>query len=259
MVPPKRRRRRWPLQLAAVLATAGIVALGFQAWIEDRRWARLAAEIRTLRTPRADDTWSWCTSTIARTGGRTARTTPAEAFRQSYERGFRAVEFDLASPSDMTSIVELARAHPTVHWLLVHHGARRGALEPVVQALLDAPALLDRVHPVLDDPEDVVYALRVYPFPSIVYAPTEAGRQGVAAALFVRDAAIGVVVLPRETFTQEAATALAAVRARAYVSGVNDTAEARQLLGWGAAGVVTDSVPPRVICDDMLGATPTNP
>ena len=42
--------------------------------------------------------------------------------------------------------------------------------------------------------------------------------------------------------------ALAGVGARAYVSGVNDSAEARRFRDWGAVGVVTDSLPPQVTC-----------
>jgi len=73
-----------------------------------------------------------------------------------------------------------------------------------------------------------------------------------ATALFVRDAGVGVVILPRETFTREVAGALAGVRARAYVSCVNDSAEARRVQEWGAVGVVTDSLEPRVTCRQMM-------
>jgi hypothetical protein len=96
--------------------------------------------------------------------------------------------------------------------------------------------------------EDVPYALRVYPFPSVVYAPKDPQP---SVAFFVRDAGLGVVVLPRERIRHEVVAALAGVGARTYVGGVNDTAEAREFHDWGAVGVVTDSLPPKVTCRPM--------
>ena len=255
MVPPRRRRRKWPLQLAAVFATAGVVALGFQAWVEDRRSAHLAAEIRTLRAPRADDNWTWCTSTIAAARGSSdgaAGADVAGAFRQRYEQGFRAFEVALDSTLDASVVIEFASAHRTVHWLLDLRGDERATLDAFVAAARrrDA-AILDRMHPEMRQPENLAYALRLYPFPSVVYAPTDRRLQTPAMAIFVRDAAAGVVVLPREHFSREVASALAAVGARAYVSGVNDSAEAQRFHDWGAVGVVTDSLPPYVTCHQM--------
>jgi hypothetical protein len=111
------------------------------------------------------------------------------------------------------------------------------------------PGLLDRTHPVITQAEDVPYALRVYPFPSLVYAPT---NPAPSMALFVRDAGLGVVVLPRENLSREVVAALAGAGARTYIAGVNDSAEAREFHDWGAVGVVTDSLPPKVTCRPML-------
>ncbi len=72
-----------------------MVALGFKTWIEDRRWARIATEIRALRATQANDGWTWCTSTIARAGPSFDRTTSVnavEAFEQRYKGGFRVFE-----------------------------------------------------------------------------------------------------------------------------------------------------------------------
>jgi hypothetical protein len=72
-----------------------VVALGFKTWIEDRRWARIATEIRALRATQANDGWTWCTSTIARAGPSFDRTTSVnavEAFEQRYKGGFRVFE-----------------------------------------------------------------------------------------------------------------------------------------------------------------------
>lgn len=247
MVPIFHRRRRWPLQLAAIFATAGVVALGFRTWVEDRRGAQLASEIRALRTPRADDNWTWCTSTIARwtAGGGLERT-----LKKHYERGFRAFEVELGSEAEVPRLIALARTYPTAHWLLMAGGDQRATLGAYVAAAIgQMPGLLDRTHPVLSDPEDFPYVLRVYPFPSLVYAPADAAP---SLALFVRDAGIGVVVVPRERVSRELAGALAGVGARTYISGVNDSAEARQFREWGAVGVVTDSLPPQVTCRPML-------
>ena len=245
MVPRFHRRRRWPLQLAAIFATSGIVALGFKAWVEDRRSSHLAAEIRALRTPRADDNWTWCTSTVVRTGG-----DAAGALKQSYERGFRAFEVEVRTPADVGPLLDIARNYPTAHWLLVALENPRGTLGAWVAAAIGpTPGLLDRTHPVIHRAEDLPYALRLYPFPSLVYAPTDPAP---GMALFVRDAGVGVVVVPRERFTPEIAAALVGVGARAYVSGVNDSTDARQVQQWGAAGVVTDSLPPKVTCRPML-------
>jgi hypothetical protein len=243
MVPRFKRRRRWPLHLAAIFATSGIVALGFKAWVEDQRGSRLAAEIRSLRAPRADDNWTWCTSTVARaTGG----ADPAEAVRRSYQDGFRAFELVLRTPEDAGRLIEIARGYGTAHWLLV---AKRASLEASVAAAIgQMPGLLDRTHPVLSRAEDVPYALRVYPFPSVVYAPKDPSP---AIAFFVRDAGLGVVVLPRESIRREVVAALRGVGARTFIDGVNDTAAAREFSDWGAVGVVTDSLPPKVTCRPM--------
>jgi hypothetical protein len=108
--------------------------------------------------------------------------------------------------------------------------------------------LLDRTHPVLSRAEDVPYALRVYPFPSVVYAPKDPSP---AIAFFVRDAGLGVVILPRASIRREVVAALRGVGARTYIAGVNDTAAAREFSDWGAVGVVTDSLPPKVTCRPM--------
>ena len=249
MVPRFHRRRRWPLQLAAIFATAGIVALGFKAWVEDQRGSRLAAEIRTLREPRADDNWTWCTSTIAGPIAGDA----ADALKRSYDQGFRAFEVELRGPADAGPLIELARSYPTAHWLLVAPDDPRATLEAYVAAAVgQLPGLLDRTHPVISQPEDFPYILRVYPFPSLAYAPADAAP---STALFVRDAGIGVVLIPRERVSPDLTAALAGVGARTYVSGVNDSAAARQFQEWGAVGVVTDSLPPKVTCRPMLGDT----
>ena len=246
MVPRFKRRRRWPLHLAAIFATSGIVALGFKAWVEDQRGARLAAEIRSLRAPRADDNWTWCTSTVARATG---EADPAEAVRRNYEDGFRAFEVVLRTPEDAGRLIEMARGYGTAHWLLIAHGNQRATLDAYVAAAIgQMPGLLDRTHPVLSRAEDVPYALRVYPFPSVVYAPK---NPQPSIAFFVRDAGLGVVVLPRESIRREVVAALRGVGARTYIAGVNDTAEARQFSDWGAVGVVTDSLPPKVTCRPM--------
>ena len=246
MVPRIQRRRRWPLHLAAIFATSGIVALGFRAWIEDQRGSHLAAEIRSLRAPRADDNWTWCTSTVARAHG---ETDPAEAVRRSYEHGFRAFEVVLHTPEDAGRLIEIARGYSTAHWLLIAAGNQRATLDAYVAAAIgQMPGLLDRTHPVLSRAEDVPYALRVYPFPSLVYAPRDPSP---SMALFVRDAGLGVVVLPRENIRREVVAALAGAGARTYVAGVNDSAEAREFHDWGAVGVVTDSLPAKVTCRPM--------
>jgi hypothetical protein len=246
MVPRFKRRRRWPLHLAAIFATSGIVALGFKAWVEDQRGSRLAAEIRRLRAPRADDNWTWCTSTVARATGEADR---AAAVRRSYEHGFRAFEVVLRTPQDAGKLIEMARGYGTAHWLLIGDGNQRATLDAYVAAAMgQMPGLLDRTHPVLSRAEDVPYALRVYPFPSVVYAPKDPQP---SVAFFVRDAGLGVVVLPRESIRHEVVAALAGVGARTYVGGVNDTAEAREFHDWGAVGVVTDSLPPKVTCRPM--------
>jgi hypothetical protein len=247
MVPRFHRRRRWPLQIAAIFATSGIVALGFKAWVEDQRGSRLAAEIRRLRAPRADDNWTWCTSTVAR-GADPAD--PAQVVRRSYEQGFRAFEIVLPTPAHAGRLIEIARDYPTAHWLPVAAGDPRATLDAYVAAAIgQMPGLLDRTHPVITQPEDVPYALRVYPFPSLVYAPT---NPAPSMALFVRDAGLGVVVLPRENLSREVVAALAGAGARTYIAGVNDSAEAREFHDWGAVGVVTDSLPPKVTCRPML-------
>jgi hypothetical protein len=246
MVPRFKRRRRWPLHLAAIFATSGIVALGFKAWVEDQRGSRLAAEIRRLRAPRADDNWTWCTSTVARATGEADR---AAAVRRSYEHGFRAFEVVLRTPQDAGKLIEMARGYGTAHWLLIAAGNQRATLDAYVAAAMgQMPGLLDRTHPVLSRAEDVPYALRVYPFPSVVYAPKDPQP---SVAFFVRDAGLGVVVLPRERIRHEVVAALAGAGARTYVGGVNDTAEAREFHDWGAVGVVTDSLPPKVTCRPM--------
>jgi hypothetical protein len=129
----------------------------------------------------------------------------------------------------------------------------RATLEAYVAAAIgQLPGLLDRTHPVISQPEDFPYVLRVYPFPSLAYAPVHAAP---STALFVRDAGIGVVLVPRERVSRDLAAALAGVGARTYVSGVNDSATARRFQEWGAVGVVTDSLPPNVTCRPMLGDT----
>jgi len=214
--------------------------------------AQLAAEIRTLRSPRADDNWTWCTSTIAYARGsadQTAGVNAGEAFNQSYERGFRAFEVDLRTPLDVGRVIELASSHAAAHWLLHPQGDQRAMLEAVVaEARRRDGSMLDRMHPAMRRPEDLAYALRLHPFPSVAYAPTDRALQTPAMAIFVRDAGAGVVVLPRETFTREVAAALAGAGARTYVAGVNDSADARRFRDWGAVGVVTDSLPPQVTC-----------
>lgn len=246
MVPRFKRRRRWPLHLAAIFATSGIVALGFKAWVEDQRGSRLAAEIRSLRAPRADDNWTWCTSTVARTHG---EADPTEAVRRSYEQGFRAFEVVLRGPEDAGRMIEIARGYSTAHWLLVAAGNQRATLDAYVAAAIgQMPGLLDRTHPVLSRAEDVPYALRVYPFPSLVFAPRDPSP---SMAFFVRDAGLGVVVVPHENLRREVVAALAGVGARTYIAGVNDSTKAREYRDWGAVGVVTDSLPPKVTCRPM--------
>ncbi|HET8624738.1 MAG TPA: hypothetical protein VFM14_14335 [Gemmatimonadales bacterium] len=164
------------------------------------------------------------------------------------------LEVPIPTARDVAPAVELAKSHPLAHWLFAPQGEAAATLDAMAaEARQQDAAVMDRIHPVLRRPEDLVYALKAYPFPSVVYAPTDPGLQTPAIALFVRDAFVGVVVLPREQITREVAAALAGVRARVYVSGVNDSAEARQFREWGAVGVVTDSLPPEVTCRQMIG------
>jgi len=245
MVPRIRRRREWPLRLAAVFATAGVLAMGIRTWLDDRRSASLASVVRTLRAPRADDDWTWCTSTIAE--GR-------NGFVQRYDQGFRVFEVRLSTQEDVGAILDLAGQYAKAHWLLVLEPYQQAMLKAlVVEAHRRGASLLDRIHPAMRRPEDLAYALRLYPFPSVAYAPTDRQLQTPAMAHFVSSAGAGVVVLPRDVFTPQLGAALVGAGARAYVAGVNDSAEAQRLRDWGAVGVVTDSLPAQVTCDGMEG------
>lgn len=229
-----------------------------------------------------DESWTQAHRLIAHALGGLqgcSYTNSREAFLENYARGFRVFEVDLLTTSDgalvakhdwdvekrklslqefMTARVQ-GRFTPLnlddVLILLRDHGDASLVLDikdrfyPVLTEVVERaghldPNLLRRIIPQLYSERDLTWALRCYPFPSLIYTLYFTQATDDEVVRFVKQSGVRVVTMSDTRYRPELVRRLAEQKALVYVHTINALEKAVGYRAEGVHGVYTDFLAP---------------